>query len=52
MPTARAFEDLMILALDDGGDRSSILGRPRSRASATLWAQADHRDPGSVRDGG
>ena len=53
MPTARAFEDLTILALDDGG---GPFVDPREAAfpdaSATLWTQADRRDPGSVRDGG
>jgi len=53
MPTARAFEDLTVLALNDGG---GPFVDPREAAfpgaSTTRWAQADHRDRGSVRGGG
>src|SRR5258705_3234183 len=53
MPTSRVLDGLTVIALDDG---EGAFFEPREsafpRASAEQWAQADRRDPGSVRDGG
>ena len=53
MPTARAFEDLTILALDDGG--GPFVDPSGGRVPGCLRdarGAADRRNPGSVRDGG
>lgn len=53
MATSRAFDDLVVVALEDG---EGPFFAPREQAfpdaSPAQWAEADHRDPASVRDGG